>query len=397
MPDNKLCIFFSDTGGGHRSAAEAIEGGIARLVGDGIVANKPDVKLGLIAEKSHPVNRAFVEFYNYLLRHNQALMKYYYSFIQLLKPNDSEIGYRLSAPYVKHQLRKYNAKVVVSVHPMLNHYIGRAMRELGQKPHSKLIVVVTDPNSDLWRGWACTDADLTIVPNDLACERLVSWGIDRKKILTLGMPIHPDFLDPPTVSREEFLQALGLKPDRLTVCINAGWAGTKKMLRVLSSLSAVHRPVQIIFLAGHNQALFDEVQKFAAVSPIPTAVLPFHDRMADLMAACDLMVTKAGGLTTYEALARHLPLALDLLTEPMPQERGTAQIMIESKLAAPLYVPEDIIKIVDSIPEMQAQYRLPAIHSLDKTDAIYDICKTLVQAVDDVSLASRVPKIDAVE
>ena len=53
------------------------------------------------------------------------------------------------------------------------------------------------------------------------------------------------------------------------------------------------------------------------------------------------MVTKAGGLTTYEALARHLPMALDLLTEPMPQERGTAQIMIENQLAAPLFVPED--------------------------------------------------------
>ena len=59
------------------------------------------------------------------------------------------------------------------------------------------------------------------------------------------------------------------------------------MLRVLTSLSVVHRPVQIIFFAGHNQALFDEVQKFAAVSPIPTAVLPFHDRMSDLMSACD--------------------------------------------------------------------------------------------------------------
>ena len=87
---------------------------------------------------------------------------------------------------------------------MLNHYLGRAMRELGQKPHSKLIVVVTDPNRDLWRGWACPDADLTIVPNDLACEQLVAWGVDPKRISTLGMPIHPDFLDPPTVNRQEF-------------------------------------------------------------------------------------------------------------------------------------------------------------------------------------------------
>ena len=81
----------------------------------------------------------------------------------------------------------------------------------------------------------------------------------------------------------------------------------------------------------------------------------------------------------------------------MPQERETAQIMIENNLAAPLCEPEDIINIVESIPQMRAKYHLPSIHNLDHTDAIYDIARALLQALDDVSLTTRVPEVDAVE
>ena len=76
------------------------------------------------------------------------------------------------------------------------------------------------------------------------------------------------------------------------------------------------------------------------------------------MNAVDLMVTKAGGLTTFEAIARRLPMAIDIITEPMPQEAGTIKILLEASkkthLAHVIRRPEDIIKIIE-LSELTSQ------------------------------------------
>lgn len=105
MASPTICLFFSDTGGGHRSATEAVEAGI-RLVwakhNESAHTNQTiNVLSENVAEKSHFLNRAFVETYNFLLRHNQAGMKYYYWFVHKFKVNDSPIGYWLLKPYAK--------------------------------------------------------------------------------------------------------------------------------------------------------------------------------------------------------------------------------------------------------------------------------------------------------
>ncbi|MBI4533361.1 MAG: hypothetical protein HY711_05375, partial [Candidatus Melainabacteria bacterium] len=194
----------------------------------------------------------------------------------------------------------------------------------------------------------------------------------------MGMPIHPEFLRPPTVSRADFLEPLGLNPDVLTVCLNAGVAGGGNMVKIYHALSQSRRPVQVIFLCGQNQHLFHQVRHELKAPPVPTAVLPFHDSMWNLMSACDLMVTKAGGLTTFEAVARRLPMAIDLVSEAMPQEVGTAELLIAQDLAKPVRSPHDIVHIVESLECQSNKPPLPAVHNLDHIDAVYDIARVII-------------------
>ncbi len=384
MDSYNICVCFSDTGGGHRSAAEAVETGLYEVDPE-LRGDKPvKVFLENIAEKSHPVNQMFVDLYNYILRHRQEWMKYYYWFIEATKPNNSALGYLLVKEYLMERFRKIEPAVVVSVHPMVNHYLTRAMKDLGIAHKVKFIIVITDPNANLWTGWACKEADLTIAPNDLSRDQLVKWGIAPEKIRVVGMPIQPCFSRPPVVARPELLRSLGLDPDLLTVCVTAGWAGGGNMVDVYRALCTVKRPVQSVFICGHNKELFDEINAVAAASTVPTAVLPFCDSMSDLMGAVDLLVTKAGGLTTFEAIARRLPMAIDLLTEAMPQESGTANMLIEQGLAKPLREPTDIIAIVESLQrdEHKADRALPEAHSLDRVSAVYDIARLILDAGD---------------
>ncbi len=381
MKKSRICLFFSDTGGGHRSACEAIEAALRESM-NSLSSNhgKPELLVENIVEKSHPVNRYFVEFYNYLLRHNQAGMKYYYWFIENTKPNNSELGYRLAKPYLISLLNEINADVIVSVHPMSNHYLARAIQDTGRAGKTKLITVVTDPNGDFWSGWACHDADLTIVPNDLGKATLVKHGIDQHKIKVLGMPVHPEFSKPVPFTPEEFRTRMGLSPDLPTLCLNSGWAGGGNILSVYEALNYVDRRIQIIFLCGQNQELYTRATELAANSKHPTAVLPFHDRMSDLMTACDLMVTKAGGLTTFEAVARKLPLAIDMITKPMPQELGTANLLCQEGLAHAIKAPEDIIPIALTMRTRKeiGNQPLPSRYQLDKTRAVHDIAEAIL-------------------
>jgi UDP-N-acetylglucosamine:LPS N-acetylglucosamine transferase len=378
---NNICIYFSDTGGGHRSAAEAIEAALETLVAAADYSPGIHVVKDNIAEKTNALNRGFVELYNQIMRHCQPLMKYYWRFIHTLQP-ERGLNIAITERFHMELLQRDEPSVVVSVHPMINEFLAHALGKLGLAGKVKFLVVITDPSEILWRPWACTRADLIIAPNQVVKNRLVEFGVDADRVAVLGMPIHQDFLKPPSIPRSEFLNHLGLKPDVLTICVNAGWAGTGNMLKIYEALSKVNRPIQAIFLCGRNPGLYQEAMAAAANSRVATAVLPFHDCMPDLMAAVDIMVTKAGGLTTYQALARRLALVFDSITEPMPQEGRTIEILVEQKLAQQVKSARDIIDIVESFEPVaeRESANLTSNYQIDLTDgAIFEIARTILE------------------
>lgn len=381
MAENIL-LYFSDTGRGHRSATEAVEDALQYLTETEFADRDYKLIKEPVAEKSNFLNRFFVELYNYLLRKHQHLMKYYYDFLHWSKPNESKLAYWLSREFLMQNLMEHTPSVVVSMHPMTNHYIYKAMQEVGLAGDVKLVVIITDPNKNLWKGWACHEADVIIAPNELVKDQLMDWAIPESKIRVLGMPVSPEFLKPPSLSREEFLQHLGLSPELPTLCINSGWAGGGNMLEAFRALKDLDAELQVLFLCGHNQELYEKARAEAAQSKIKCAVLPFHDRMPDLMSAVDAMVTKAGGLTTFECVARKLPMIVDVITPPMPQEAGTIEILVETGLASRLENAQQLPDLVKNLKHDPHRMKnaLPEKYCLNRTDAIYDIARTIIES-----------------
>lgn len=73
-------------------------------------------------------------------------------------------------------------------------------------------------------------------------------------------------------------------------------------------------------------------------------------------------------------------MALDMVTEPMPQESGTAEILIETGLAYPVEEPEDIVSIVErlEVKDNRLTAPLPPVHNLDRVDAVYEIARIIL-------------------
>src|SRR5262249_59247536 len=122
----KFLIITSETGGGHTSAATAIADGLKRFAAPDCLVN-----IARAIEESHMLAEKLTELYNYLLRHHQHLMKYYYWAIERFRPNESNLLYRMTSRYVRQLFEKYCPQIVVSVHPMTQHFLGHMLRELG--------------------------------------------------------------------------------------------------------------------------------------------------------------------------------------------------------------------------------------------------------------------------
>ncbi len=85
-------------------------------------------------------------------------------------------------------------------------------------------------------------------------------------------------------------------------------------------------------------------------------------------------------MTTFEAIARRIPMAIDMLTEPMPQEEDTARMLLETGLANPIEKPDDIVGIVDAMELNLNNHKrpLPKEHNLDRTNAVFEIADEII-------------------
>jgi len=194
-------------------------------------------------------------------------------------------------------------------------------------------IVVTD--YDVHAMWLCQTVDRYYVAIDEAAEYLARIGVPREKLRVTGIPIDPLFATP--VNRTDVRKHLGLDADAPILLIAAGGYGIGPIEQLVSDLLALGHPWQIAAIAGKSEKTKKRLEELAKKAGHLLAGSPrlrpvgFTTEMDKYMAAADLLVGKAGGLTTSEALARALPMAL---IEPIPgQEDRNADHLLEAGAA----------------------------------------------------------------
>src|SRR6266446_1730481 len=338
----KILIISSDTGGGHRSAAAAIVAGIESFVKGESYA----VRVVRAVEESHHLAAKLVAIYNWLLRHKQHWMKYYYWLINRTRPETREFFHSRSITYVRNLFQRWCPHIVVSVHPLTQHIFARVLKELGLADRIPLVTVVTDPYYGFWKGWACDDVSLYLVASEEARRQLIDYGISPERIKISGMPVHPKFSFPDDHAARVARTALGLDPEKFTVFLNAGWEGGGNIPHIFRELVRGQLDVQAIFLAGRNEALKHEAEMLAADAKFPIKVIGYSDEVEQLLRAANVMISKLGGLSTFEALACRVPIIADGTTEPMPQEASTVNLIVKSGAAVLLQRASDVVPVV---------------------------------------------------
>jgi processive 1,2-diacylglycerol beta-glucosyltransferase len=202
-----------------------------------------------------------------------------------------------------------------------------------KKLRARNAIVVTD--YDVHAMWLCRTVDRYYVAIEEAAEYLARIGVPREKLCVTGIPVDPLFATP--LDRAEARRQLKLDANATLILISAGGYGVGPVEQLVEDLLRLQRPWQIAAIAGKSEKILKRMEQLSKeAGKLPSGsprLFPvgFTREMDKFMAAADLMVGKAGGLTTSEALARALPMAL---IEPIPgQEERNSDHLLEAGAA----------------------------------------------------------------
>jgi processive 1,2-diacylglycerol beta-glucosyltransferase len=304
----KLLLLSSNTGEGHNSAASAIQS-VAKGGGMDATIRRP-------LEESGCINTALADLYNTLLTRRPQWMTSYLRLIDFLRPNDRDFLYRSVHRFIARFLESERPDVVMSVHPMLNHFLQRFVREA--RLGIQCDVFVTDPFPPFWHGWASPFIDRYFVVRPEAAEALTRMGVAPDRIEQVPMPVRPQFAPARTTEIEEFRRNLQLD-DSSTILINGGARGGGPIARIYQTVRQADSTANIIVICGRNSRLRSRI---ASMKDPKTRAFGFVSDIHRFIASCDLVLTKPGAMSTYETLACGVPPVLLGILALMPQESG---------------------------------------------------------------------------
>ncbi len=373
-----ILFLFSDTGGGHRSAAEAIIEAIHLEFPEQFDTRMVDI---FRQYAPLPLNYA-PDIYPHLSRY----------------PKMWKLGYEVSDgtrrirafydvmwPYLRravHQLLKENpVDLIVSVHQLVNIPLLRSRLS----NNIRFVTVVTDLVST-HSAWYHTGADLVIVPTAPAKEKALKSGLPTEKVMVIGQPIAEKFVNQ-TQNKIDLRDRFGWDKDLLTVLLVGGGEGMGNLERHAMAINHSQLPIQLIIVAGRNQPLKTKLenQKWN----MPLRIYGFVNEMPEFMQASDILITKAGPGTISEAFISGLPM---ILYSKMPgQEDGNVGYVINQGAGVWAPHPDMMVESLENWIKLPEELRNVSLKSsqLAKPNASRDIAKALEKQLQ-ISINNRI-------
>lgn len=295
----RILFLFSDTGGGHRSATEAIIEALQQEYPDQFEWEMVDIFKDYAPL---PLNR-MPDWYPYMVL---APNLWGASF----KITDGRVRARaitttmwpVAARTARNIINNHPSDLVVSVHPLAVSWILRALGPV----RPPFITVVTDMVTT-HALWYDKRSDVILVPTDKAKTRALGNGILEERVKVVGQPIARKYCAP-IGNKAELREKLGWPLDKLIVLAVGGGDGMGPLGQTARAISESGLDLGLVIVTGRNERLKKSLE--SAHWKIPTKIYGFTKELPDFMRAADVLVTKAGPGTIAEAMNAQLPIIM---------------------------------------------------------------------------------------
>lgn len=317
----KIVILHASAGHGHQKAAEAIQ--------QALMEANPNLSISVFDALDYfpPfIKKVYVDFYVWMMKHAGWLWGFFFKFSNnsILRPMNAfnrRLFNGVCGKKLERMIASTRPDLVISTHFMPPEIIA-AMKQHAIL-ETKVLTVVTDML--VHRFWIAASTDMYTACARETQDHLVRLGVSSDKIRITGIPIHSKF----ATSRPsaEVRQELGLQRDKFTILFTSGGVGATAIDKMIRSLLEIREDIQIISVCGNNKGLKLKMDTLAAKHSNLLS-LAFVSNMDELMDAADVLVGKAGGLTTSESLAKGKPI---FIIDPVPgQETANARILSDA-------------------------------------------------------------------
>ncbi len=298
----KVLILTCNTGGGHNSAAASLREAFVSAGCDCDVADA----LQFISKRA---TLFMSSGHNWMYRHAPAVFNFGYRFSEQhpsIFSEDSEVYKFLTAgtERIKAHITENGYDLVMCTHVLSALILTGVLKD--GTVHVRTCMTATD--------YTCSPSleesrlDWYFIPDASLADEFVEKGLPREKLIPTGIPVSSGFER--SVPIEEAKRRQNIRPDQkhlLVMCGSMGCGPIKDLAEELAEQLPENAVMTVI--CGTNETLYRKLnQKIGGGERI--RVLGFTDKVSELMESADLYLTKAGGLSTSEALNKHLPLCL---------------------------------------------------------------------------------------
>ncbi|GIP22511.1 MULTISPECIES: glycosyltransferase [Paenibacillus] len=289
--------------------------------------------------------------------------------------------HRIFYTHTTELIRQIHPNVIVCTHPIPSAVISR-MKRLGLDV--PLCTVITD--YDAHGTWVSREVDCYLVSTSQVKDRLLERGVDESKIRITGIPVHPSFWERHH-SKEDIRARFGLTGMPTVLVMGGGW-GFMKDEAVNTLLASYREQIQLIFCFGSNKKSLQKMQEDPRFDHPNIHLMGFTKEIDKLMEVSDLLITKPGGMTCSEGLAKGIPM---LFHKPLPgQEEENSQYFASQGWGTPITGLEVITDWVTQLTEhydevqkkrQQVIEQINCYHPMQSAQAIIDLLEQKERAV----------------
>ncbi len=318
----KILILHISENSGHQKAAFALEKAVRML--------EPSAEILVIDSFNYTnplVERIIHRTYMGVIKNRPEVWEYLYDnpkvFRSLRRLRD--LIHRFNSGKLKNLLEDFNPDAIACTQAFPCGMVADFKVSFGLD--TPLIGVLTDcyPHSY----WFFDAVDYYIVNSENAVERFVEHGVPRDRVKIYGIPIDPKFAS--EVDADRVRSQMGLQSSIPTVLVMGGGQGLGPIAELINELNRVKHPIQVIAVTGSNTRLLDWIERKKPSFRIKMVALGMTDNVDELMSVSSLIITKPGGLTISESLAKKLPI---VILNPIPgQEAKNSEFLLKNGAA----------------------------------------------------------------
>lgn len=335
-----ILILSVSAGGGHSHAAEAVK--------QHVLLKEPDSRIEIIDTLKYinPVlDKVIIGSYLKTIKMTPALFGklYYFSENDEALATVSKKINEMMASKLLQLIQDFNPQVIISTHPFPTEMVSILKRKY--KIEIPIICILTDYSPHSF--WIHPMIDAYVVSNKDMKEEMIERGVNGDQIFDLGIPTDPDFLD--KFDKSATFKELNFNLDKPTFMVMGGSLGIGKISIIYKELLDIKKDIQILVITGNNKKLYSELLSIENTSNKAVKILGYTEEVNKYMQACDLLITKPGGLTISEALICRIPMAI---FSPIPgQEERNADFLFRHNLAINLGNGDNCKEILDQMLE----------------------------------------------